>query len=57
MPEYRLYYFKRGHIERAETLAARDDVVAVRTASAIVDNHSAELWRGAARLKILNGAD
>jgi hypothetical protein len=29
MPEYRLYHFKRDHIQRAETITAGDDLAAI----------------------------
>jgi hypothetical protein len=57
VPEYRLYQFKAGRIERVQTLAARDDAAAVRSAAAVIDGRRAELWRGAARLQTFRGTD
>jgi hypothetical protein len=50
MPAYRLYHFKRGHIERAEDLAAEDDLEAVARARQLVDGKTVEIWRGARRI-------
>jgi hypothetical protein len=52
MPEYRLYHFKRGHIHRADSLTATDDLDAVKRAAGLLDGgDAAELWRGARKLK------
>ena len=56
MPEYRLYHFKRGHIERAENVTAADDLDAVGKAEQLVDVQLAELWRGARKIKTFNPA-
>jgi hypothetical protein len=54
MPDYRLYHFNRGHIERAETLSANDDLKAVAGAEPLVEGRTVELWRGARRIKTFN---
>lgn len=54
MPEYRLYHFKRGHIERADNLRANDDLEAGQRAGEMVDHQTAELWRGARKLRVFN---
>ena len=54
MPEYRLYHFKRDHIQRAETMTAVDDLAAVADAETRIDGQTAELWRGGRRLKTFN---
>lgn len=54
MPEYRLYHFKRRHIERAEAVVASDDVAAISTARPLVDGRMVEVWRGARRIHTFN---
>jgi len=54
MPEYRLYYFKRKHIERAENVTATDDLDAIGKAEQMIDGQLTELWRGARKLKTFN---
>jgi hypothetical protein len=54
MPSYRLYHFKRGHIERAENLAAEDDLQAVAQARQLVDGRMVEVWQGPRRIHTFN---
>jgi hypothetical protein len=54
MPDYRLYHFRRERIERADSMTATDDLEAVRLSSSLVDGQTAELWRGARRIKTFN---
>jgi hypothetical protein len=54
MPDYRLYHFRRERIERADSMTAVDDLEAVRKSSNLVNNQTAELWRGARRIKTFN---
>jgi hypothetical protein len=51
MPEYKLYHFKRDHVQRAEHVKAVDDLEAVKKAAPLVESELAELWRGARRIK------
>ena len=46
MPEYRIYIFSDGHIERAETMEAEDDAAAFTRASILTGGGSFEVWRG-----------
>jgi hypothetical protein len=47
MPDYRIYIFSDGHIERAETVEAEDDAAAFTRASILTGGGSFEVWRGA----------
>ncbi|PSJ36222.1 hypothetical protein [Allosphingosinicella deserti] len=54
VPTYRLFHFKWGHIDRADIVAAPDDVEAIRRSADMVAGDTAELWRGASMLKAFN---
>ena len=46
MPEYRIYIFSGGHLERAETLEAEDDAAALNHASVLTGGGAFEIWKG-----------
>jgi hypothetical protein len=56
MPEYRLFHFKGEHVERADHLLASDDLEAVHLAKPLAEEQTAELWRGARKIKVFNPA-
>ena len=57
MPEYRLYHLDRfsGHIERAETLHAADDVAAIHRIQLRQSPEPMELWCGARKVSRFDG--
>lgn len=58
MPDYRLYFLDRetGHIERAETLQAADDVAAIHRIQLRGSAEPMELWCGGRKVSRFNDA-
>lgn len=54
MPEYRLFHFSGGRIVRADVIVAEDDTLAIEEAIQKAGGKPAELWRGAAKVRVLN---
>lgn len=57
MPDYRLYFLDRqsGHIERAETLNAADDVAAIHRIQLRGSPEPMELWCGGRKVSRFDG--
>ena len=57
MPAYRLYHLDRfsGHIERAETLHAADDVAAIHRIQLRQSPEPMELWCGGRKISRFDG--
>jgi hypothetical protein len=47
LTEYRIYMFRNGHIERAESIDVEDDAAAFNHASISTGGEAFEVWRGA----------
>jgi hypothetical protein len=52
--EYRLYHFKRGHIEKVQALAASFDEDAIEEGRRLVGAGLAELWHLDRKIKVYN---